>query len=67
MGKTIIEGIYKGGIIQPLEKLKLADNARVEIVISKKTFKSLEGTGKQLVSDGELETFLMQVKNSLAK
>ncbi len=73
MPETIIEGIYKEGIIEPIGNVKLKDNTKVVITIpeqkpaSKKTFKSLEGIGKQLVSDEELKSFLEQTKKSLAK
>lgn len=68
-----IEGIYKEGAIKPIGNVKLKNNTKVVITIpeqkpvSKKHIKSLEGIGKQLVSDEELENFLEQTKKSLAK
>ncbi len=68
-----IEGIYKEGAIMPIGNVKLKNNTKVIITIpeqkpaSKKHVKSLEGIGKQLVSDEELESFLEQAKKSLAK
>ncbi len=68
-----IEGIYREGAIKPIGNVRLKNNTKVVITIpeqkpaSKKIFKSLEGIGKQLVSDKELESFLEQAKKSLAK
>ena len=68
MGKTVIEGVYKEGVIEPIGKVKLKNNTKVVITLpSKKSVKSLEGIGKQLVSDEELESFLEETKKSLSK
>lgn len=68
MSETTIEGVYKEGIIEPIGDIKLKNNTKVFITIPhKKAVKSLEGIGKQLVSDKELESFLERTKKSLAK
>ena len=68
MPETMIEGIYKEGIIEPIGDVKLKNNTKVVIMLPhKRAIKSLEGIGKQLVSDKELEAFLEHTKKSLSK
>jgi predicted DNA-binding antitoxin AbrB/MazE fold protein len=61
---SIIRGVYSDGVIKPKEKLDLEENTEVEIRVPSRT---LEGMGKKLVEDEELEAFLDETAESLAQ